>query len=57
MEAALTVAGDHRLQDQAPALGAMDVAGPEPTTLQVAKLVEQDSGSVTGDLLPLRSLG
>ena len=48
IDAPLAVAGDHRLQHQAPVLGAMDVAGPEPAALQIAELVEHEQRVVTG---------
>jgi hypothetical protein len=48
VDAPLAVAGDHRLQDQAPVLCAVGVAGPQEATLQVAELVEQEQRMVTG---------
>ena len=48
IEAALTVAGDHRLQHRPPAFRAVDVAGPQDTALQVAELVEDEQRMVTG---------
>ena len=47
-QAALTVAGDHRLQHRAPAFGAVSVAGPQDAALQVAELVEDEQRVVTG---------
>ena len=32
------MAGDHRLQNRAPPIGAVDVTGPKGTSLQIAKL-------------------
>ena len=46
--AALTVAGDHRLQHRAPAFSAMNVAGPQDAALQVAELVEDEERMVAG---------
>ena len=48
IEAALAVAGDHRLQHRAPVLGAVDVAGPQDAALQVAELVEHEQRVVAG---------
>ena len=48
IDAALAVAGDHRLQHQAPVLGAVDVAGPEPAALQIAVLIEHEQRVVAG---------
>ena len=42
IDAALAVAGDHRLQHQAPILGAVNVPGPKDAALQVTELVEQE---------------
>ena len=42
IDAPLAVAGDHRLQHQAPVLGAMDVARSQETALQVAVLIEHE---------------
>ena len=48
IDAALAVAGHNRLQDQAPVLGAVHVARPEPAALQVAELVEHEQRMVAG---------
>src|SRR5262245_6105513 len=47
-QAALTVAGDHRLQHRAPAFGAMSVARPQGAAFQVAELIEYEQRMVTG---------
>jgi len=39
---AAPVARDHRLQHRAPAIGAVDVAGPQDAPLQIAELVEHE---------------
>jgi hypothetical protein len=44
----VAVAGDHRLQHQAPVRGAVGIAGSQETALQVAELVEQKQRVVTG---------
>ena len=48
IDAPLAVAGDHRLQHQAPVLGTVDVAGPQETALQIAELVEHEQRVVAG---------
>ena len=40
VDATLAIAGDHRLQDEAPIRGAVDVAWPEERPLEIAALVE-----------------
>ncbi len=40
VDATLAIAGDHRLQDEAPIRGAVDVARPEERPLEIAALVE-----------------
>ena len=42
------VAGNHRLQHVAPALGGVDVAGPQGTSLQVTELVEHEQRVIAG---------
>ena len=48
IDAPLAVAGDHRLQHQAPVLGTVGIAGPQEAALQVAELVEQEQRVVAG---------
>ena len=45
-DAPIAVAGDDRLQHQAPVFGAVGIAAPQQTTLQVAELVEQEERMV-----------
>ena len=47
IDAPLAVAGDHRLQRQAPVLGTVDVARSQETALQVAILIEHEQRVVT----------
>jgi hypothetical protein len=47
-QAALTVAGDHRLQHRAPAFSAMSIARSQEAALEVAELVEHEQRVVTG---------
>src|SRR3954447_11475252 len=42
------VARDHRLQQRAPAVGAVDVAGPQGAPLDIAELVEHEQWMITG---------
>src|SRR6266404_157372 len=42
------VAGNHRLQHRAPAIGAVDVTRPECAPLQIAELVENEERMVAG---------
>jgi hypothetical protein len=46
--APVAVAGDHRLQHQAPVFGAVGIAGPKEAALQVAELVEQEQRVIAG---------
>jgi len=43
-DASLTAAADHRLQHEAPALSAMNVARPQHAALKITKLVDRNSG-------------
>src|SRR5205085_8889437 len=45
---AASVAGNHRLQQRAPAVGAVHVAGPQGATLDIAKLVEHEQRVIAG---------
>src|SRR5215217_4297329 len=42
------VSGDHRLQDVAPALGGVDVPGPQGTAFQVTELIEHEQRVIAG---------
>jgi hypothetical protein len=42
------VAGDYRLQNRVPTIGAVDVAGAQDTPLQIAELVEHEQRMVAG---------
>src|SRR5262245_42354986 len=48
IDAPLTVAANHRLQHEAPGLGAVDVAGSQQTAFQITELVEQEQRMITG---------
>jgi hypothetical protein len=48
VNAPFAVAGDHRLQHQAPVLGAMDIAGPQPAAFEITILVEHKERVITG---------
>jgi hypothetical protein len=47
-KAPAAIAGDHRRQDGAPIVGAMDVAGPQGAALQIPELVEDEQRMVAG---------
>jgi hypothetical protein len=48
LDAARAVASEHRLQDRAPVVRAVDVARPQEAALQVAELVEQEQRVIAG---------
>src|SRR3954471_21552646 len=42
------VAGDHRLQHRTPALGGVDVAGPQGTAFEITELIEHEQRVIAG---------
>ena len=55
----LAIAGDHRLQDEAPIRGAVDVARPEERPIEIAEVVEHEQRvvAVTAEVsVPRRAL-
>ena len=55
VDATLAIAGDHRLQDEAPIRGAVDVARPEERPLEIAELVEHEQRVVAQPKCPFHA--